>query len=117
MKKQVKKVKQVKKHKKHIRKNEAEKILEQFKESCLAKKEEREGYQISLKSAHKRVGKIHSITMANRFLIDITKVILDNRLRECFQYGQAYYHLKEMVEDKIAEMEKIRNGGKEIEEA
>lgn len=109
-------MKKIKKHKKHVRKNEAELILEQYKESCLAKKEEREGYKISLKSAHKRVGKIHSINMANRFLFDIVKVILDNRLQECFQYGQAYYHLKEMVEDKIAEMEKIRNGGKEVEE-
>jgi len=106
------KVKKVRK----VRQTEAEKILISYRDLCLAKREEREGYKISLREAHKRVGKIHNIPIAVKFLAAIDLVILNQRLQGCFPYSQAFYHLKEMVVDKIEEMQKIENGGKEEKE-
>lgn len=112
MKKHVCKVRKVRRA---IRKTEAEKILITYRDLCLEKREEREGYRISLKEAHKRVGKIHTISVAVKFLAEVDRVIIAQRLQECFPYGQAFFHLKEMVVDKIEEMQKIKNHDEEVE--
>ena len=101
---------------KRIRKTVAEKILIQYRDLCLAKREEREAYRLALRDAHKRVGKIHQINIARKFLEAVDLVIIHQRLQGCFPYSQAFYHLKEMVVDKIEEMQKIENGGKEEKE-
>lgn len=107
--------KRAKKSKK-IKLTEAEMILNRYRDICLEKREEREGYRISLKEGHKRVSKIHTILMAKRFLEAVEKVIFDQRLQECFPFSQAFYHLKEMTVDKIMELEKIDRGGEEEKE-
>ena len=106
----------MKKKSKKIKLTEAEVILNRYRNLCLEKREEREGYKISLKEGHKRVSKIHTILMAKRFLIALDKVIFDQRLQECFPFSQAFYHLKEMTVDKLEKLEKIERGGEEEKE-
>ena len=109
MKKKIKKAKKIKL-------TEAEVILNRYRDLCLENREERKGYIISLKEGHKRVSKIRTILMAKRFLVALDKVIFEQRLQECFPFSQAFYHLKEMVVDKIEELEKIERGGEEEKE-
>ena len=93
---------------KRERKTKAEVIFDQYKDLCLEKKEEREGYILSLRNARKVVGRVGSILMANRFLRDIDQVVHKHHLQSCFPYGQVFFHLKEMLVDKIEEMEKFK---------
>jgi len=93
------------KHKRY-RRTKAEMILERYKGLCLTKQEEREGYILSLKDAHKRACKFHQIGVAKKFIKDLDHVIIRDRLNENFPYGQAYFHLKDMVLTRIEELEK-----------
>jgi hypothetical protein len=98
------------KKKSKVKQTEAEKILMQYKDLCLTRIEEREGYQMSLKDAHKRVAKLGKVKAAIKLLSEVDKVIIDHRLQECFPYSQAFFHLKEMLVDRIEEMKKIEEG-------
>jgi len=91
---------------KHVRRTEAELILVRYRDLCLERREEREGYRISLREALRRVGKLHTIPMAVKFLGDVDRVIIKHSLQEYFPYGQAFFHLKEMIVDKIEELQK-----------
>ena len=108
MKKRIK-IKKVKK----IKKSEAENILDSYKVLCLKKIEEREGYKLSLKDAHKRVGKLKKVKEAVKFLFEVEKVIKDQRLLECFPYSQAFFHLRDMIIVKVDEMKKVIEESKE----
>lgn len=98
------KVKKVKK----VKQNEAETILILYKDLCLTKIEEREGYQCSLKDAHNRVSKLEKIKDILKLLSEVDKVIIDEMLPECFPYSQAFFHLKTMLMDKVEQIEETK---------
>jgi len=96
------------KHKRY-RRTKADMILECYKRLCLTKQEEREGYRLSLKDAHKRACKFHQIGVAKKFIKDLEHVIIRDRLNENFPYGLAYFHLKDIILTRIEELEKEKS--------
>lgn len=88
--------------------NEAETILILYKDLCLTKIEEREGYQCSIKDAHDRVSKLEKIKDILKLLSEVDRVISEQMLPECFPYSQAFFHLKTMLMDKVEQIEEIK---------
>jgi len=86
----------------------AELILVQYKELCLGKMEGGEGKKLCYKDAKNRVEKTKGKKALVKFLKEIDLVILRNHLQNYFPYTQAYHYLREMILERICELEKIK---------
>ena len=86
--------------------SKVEKILVHYKELCSSHKEDRFGYRQALKDARKKAAEFHKINTAKKFIKELDCVINDHKLHNCFPYSQAFFHLKDMVMDRIEELVK-----------